>query len=188
LRSPVVFLDRDGVLNRSFVRDGIPRPPACLDEFVWLPGVVAATGRLAAAGFSLVVVTNQPDVARGDQRRGTVQAMNQRVADELPVLGVLTCYHDDADCCVCRKPRPGLLFEAVRRWSLDLGRAFLVGDRWRDVEAGRAAGCRSALIVTPHSEIDRCRPDRCVADLPEAVDWILGVSSFRLGVPHEAVR
>jgi D-glycero-D-manno-heptose 1,7-bisphosphate phosphatase len=170
---PAVFLDRDGVLNRAFVRDGVCCPPATLEEFELLPGVVEAARRLAEAGFALVVVTNQPDVARGTQTREAVERMNDVVRCSLPVLGVLTCYHDRGDGCDCRKPRPGMLREAARRWGLDLGRSFLVGDRWSDVAAGQAAGCRAVLVETPHSGRDRCRPDYVAAGLPGAADWIL---------------
>jgi D-glycero-D-manno-heptose 1,7-bisphosphate phosphatase len=171
---PAVFLDRDGVLNRVSVRNGVTHPPANLEDFELLPGVPEATRRLAEAGFALVVVTNQPDVARGVQRREAVEAMNARLCRELPVLEVLTCYHDNADDCTCRKPRPGLLLEAAGRWGLDLPRSFMVGDRWSDVLAGQAAGCRAAVLVeTPYSGRERCRPDQCVTDLPAAADWII---------------
>jgi D-glycero-D-manno-heptose 1,7-bisphosphate phosphatase len=168
-----VFLDRDGVLNRVQVRDGVTRPPPCLEEFEFLPRVAEASRRLTDAGFALVVVTNQPDVARGIQTWDRVEDMNDRVRGELPVLDVMTCYHDDADRCTCRKPRPGMLLEASRRWSLDLSSSFMVGDRWSDVEAGQAAGCVSVLIETAHSGRERCSPDYGAADLYAAADWIL---------------
>jgi D-glycero-D-manno-heptose 1,7-bisphosphate phosphatase len=120
-----------------------------------------------------VVVTNQPDVARGTQTRAGVEALNDLVRSALPVLEVLTCCHDTADGCACRKPRPGLLLEAARRWGLDLGRSFMVGDRWSDVAAGRAAGCRTVLVETPHSGRHRCVPDHVTADLAGAADWII---------------
>jgi D-glycero-D-manno-heptose 1,7-bisphosphate phosphatase len=171
-----VLLDRDGVLNRVFVRGGVSHPPACPGEFEFLPGVAEALARLDAAGFSLAVVTNQPDVARGRQTRAAVEALNDRVCRALPVLGVLTCFHDTPDNCSCRKPRPGLVLEAAERWGLDLAASFLVGDRWSDVEAGRAAGCRTVLVETPWSGRERCRPDHCARDLPGAADWILRIS------------
>jgi D-glycero-D-manno-heptose 1,7-bisphosphate phosphatase len=171
-----VFLDRDGVLNRVFVRGTVTHPPAHPGEFEFLPGVATATAALHAAGFVLVVVTNQPDVARGRQTRQGVEALNDLVRQALPVAEVLTCFHDGPDGCSCRKPRPGLLLDAERRWGLDLARSFMVGDRWSDVEAGRAAGCRTVLVDTPHSGRDRCRPDHCVRDLPEAAAWILAAN------------
>jgi D-glycero-D-manno-heptose 1,7-bisphosphate phosphatase len=176
-----VFLDRDGVLNRAFVRQGVPHPPADIAEFELLPGVTEALERLAAAGYGLVVVTNQPDVARGTQTRERVEAINERVRWLLPVLDVLTCYHDNADDCVCRKPRPGMLLEGARRWHLDLSRSFMVGDRWSDVAAGQAAGCRSLLIDCSYSGAQRCSPEARVADLAEAATWILGVLQRRTG-------
>lgn len=173
---PAVFLDRDGVLNRTFVRGNVSHPPQTLAEFELLPGVEAATRKLAEAGFPLVVVTNQPDVARGIQSRAIVEEMNEVLRRTLPVLDVLTCYHDCADDCVCRKPRPGMLLDAAERWRLDLARSLMVGDRWSDVEAGQAAGCRAVLIVTPLSGLERCKPDYCVSSLAEAADWILTFS------------
>jgi D-glycero-D-manno-heptose 1,7-bisphosphate phosphatase len=168
-----VFLDRDGVLNRCFVRGGVTHPPAHLGELEVLPGVPEALGRLAAAGFALVVVTNQPDVARGACAREIVEAINARLLAELPLLAVLTCYHDTADGCPCRKPRPGMLLEAASAFGLLLPGSYLVGDRPSDVLAGQAAGCRSVLIATAHSGAERCRPDATAGDLAEAARWIL---------------
>jgi D-glycero-D-manno-heptose 1,7-bisphosphate phosphatase len=173
---PAVFLDRDGVLNRTFLRDNVSHPPAALEELEFLPGVVEATCRLADAGFGLVVVTNQPDVARGLQSRERVEQMNALVRHRLPVLDVLTCYHDTGDNCECRKPRPGMLKRAAILWNLDLSQSFMVGDRWSDVAAGHAAGCLSLLLLTPYSGLERCRPAHCVRDLAEAADWILHFS------------
>jgi D-glycero-D-manno-heptose 1,7-bisphosphate phosphatase len=168
-----VFLDRDGVINRNVVRGDVTHPPDRVEDFELLPGVVEGAQRLVEAEFVLVVVTNQPDVARGKQKREVVEKMNEIVRSALPVLDVLTCYHDSGDGCSCRKPKPGMLFEAARREGLDLERSFMVGDRWSDVLAGQAAGCRTVLIATPYSGAERCRPDHTASALPAAVDWIL---------------
>ncbi len=173
---PAVFLDRDGVLNRALVRGGVPHPPQHSGELELLPGVPEALGQLVAAGFALVVVTNQPDVARGTQTRAGVELLNNRIRAELPVLDVLSCFHDTADGCACRKPKPGLLLEAAQRWHLDPTRSFMVGDRWSDIEAGRAAGCRTMLVEMPYSQTERCTPDCRVADLTEGAAWILAGS------------
>ena len=172
--SPAVFLDRDGVLNRTVVRDGVTHPPDSLAEFELLPGVPDAVRRLADAGFKLVVVTNQPDVARGLQKREAVEEMNAFLCRTLPILGVMACYHDNADNCACRKPKPGMILEAAQRFGLDVRASCLIGDRWSDVAAGQAAGCRaSILIATPFSGQERCTPDYAAANLPEAAAWIL---------------
>jgi D-glycero-D-manno-heptose 1,7-bisphosphate phosphatase len=173
----VVFLDRDGVLNRAFPEGDTTRPPAGVAELEILPGVPDALARLHAAGFALVVVTNQPDVARGRQTRAAVEEINARMSAELPLLDVFTCYHDTADKCACRKPKPGLLLAAARKWDLDLDAAFLIGDRWSDVVAAHAAGCTGVLIETPFGHPERCNPDHRAADIAGAVDWILATAA-----------
>jgi len=169
-----VFLDRDGVLNRAIVREGKPYPPKSSDELELIPGAAAELERLKAAGFLLIVVTNQPDVARGKQEVGAVEAMHARLARELPIDDVFVCFHDDADACDCRKPAPGLIEQATRRYGLDLGRSFLIGDRWRDVAAGRRAGVRTAFIDYQYRE-PRPEPpaDATVTSLHDAVDWVV---------------
>jgi len=179
-----VFLDRDGVLNRAVVRDGEARPPATLAELEILADTPSALAALHAAGFALIGVTNQPDVARGAQRRETVEAINAALLGALPLAEILVCYHDDADGCQCRKPRAGLLREAATRHGIDLPSSFMVGDRWRDVEAGRGAGCTTIFIDRGYAEAYRGegRPDRVVHSMGEAAGWILGRSHLPGGV------
>ncbi len=168
---PAVFLDRDGVINRAVVRDGKPYPPASIDELEVLPGVPEALARLKAAGFALVVITNQPDVARGRQTAEVVNAMHDRLAAILPIVEFRVCWHDDKDACECRKPKPGLI---TRPPAYDVGRSVVVGDRWRDVEAGRRAGCRAAILIDyGYDEGPPVTPDVRVRSLAEAADWIL---------------
>ncbi|MFI4986624.1 MAG: D-glycero-alpha-D-manno-heptose-1,7-bisphosphate 7-phosphatase [Alphaproteobacteria bacterium] len=168
-----VFLDRDGVINRSIVRGGKPYPPASLDEFELLPGVAEAIAALRAAGFLVIVATNQPDVAKGTQRREVVEAMHARLRKELAVDDVRVCYHQDKDGCACRKPRPGMLEDAARAWSIALAESYMVGDRWRDIAAGRAAGCRTAFIDCGYDEQAPEAPDVVVDSLAAACRWIL---------------
>lgn len=168
-----VFLDRDGVLNRTFVRDGNPHPPQSLAEFEILPDAESSLRKMKDLGFLLIVVTNQPDVRRGRQSREQVEEMHSVLRATLPIDDIFVCYHDDEDECGCRKPKPGLLLEAARKHSLDLSRSFLIGDRWRDTDAGRAAGCRVVLIDYGYRErkpaVD---PDATMASLAEAAAWI----------------
>ena len=168
-----VFLDRDGVINRATVRDGRPYPPEHIAELEILPGVPGALARLRAAGFRLIVVTNQPDVARGTQRREVIDAMHAHLMAVLPLDEIRVCPHDDADQCVCRKPRPGLLEDAAGEAGLCLADSVMVGDRWRDIEAGRLAGCRTVLVDYGYAEQAPAPPDLVVRSLAEAVDWIL---------------
>jgi len=178
MNSAAVFLDRDGTLNTATIRDGRPHPPASIDDLVIVPGAAAALLDLRRAGYLMIMVTNQPDVAAGRQRREVVEAINEAVRGQLPIDDIRVCYHLDADACDCRKPKPGMLLDAAHDWGIDLGRSFMVGDRWRDVEAGRAAGCRTVLIEAGYDE-RRAAPDFSVASLVDACGVILKLGSSR---------
>jgi D-glycero-D-manno-heptose 1,7-bisphosphate phosphatase len=171
-----VFLDRDGVLTRALVRDGqayAPRTPAEMEIDADAP---AALARLKAAGFLLVMVTNQPDVGRGITRREDVESMHATLRAALPLDACFVCYHDDADACDCRKPQPGMLLRAAAAHGIDLAQSYMIGDRWRDVDAGATAGCRTVWIDRGYNERapDRA-PDARVDSLRAAADWIVGV-------------
>jgi D-glycero-D-manno-heptose 1,7-bisphosphate phosphatase len=171
---PAVFLDRDGVLNETVVIGGRPHPPASVDDLVVRPDTIEACMRLHDAGLLLVVVTNQPDIARGRQTLEGVEAINSELRRRLPLDDVRVCPHDDKDHCACRKPAPGLLVDGAAAWNIDLGQSVMVGDRWRDVEAGRRAGCSVVLIQRDYVEKSgHADADLVVAALHEAVPWIL---------------
>ena len=172
-----VFLDRDGVVNEAVVRDGKPYPPASLAELRIVATAAESLARLKAMGYLLLVVTNQPDVARGTQTVEAIEEIHRVLRESLPIDAFLMCPHDDADRCDCRKPRPGLIFDARERYGIDLGRSFLVGDRWRDIDAGHAAGCRTVLLDYGYRERGpSVVPDARVRSLPEAVAWIVAHS------------
>lgn len=168
-----VFLDRDGVLNRAIVRNGKPYSPRTQEELEVLPGVETAICALRKAGFVLIVVTNQPDIARGRMSRAALDAMHGRLLARLPLDEILVCAHDDADDCPCRKPRPGMLRDAAARWVIDLKRSILVGDRWRDISAGCAAGCRTFLIGDGYGEAFPHPPDTVASSLLDVTRRVL---------------
>lgn len=169
-----VFLDRDGVINRAIVRDGKPYPPASLAELEILPGVLEALQKLHDANYLLVVVTNQPDVARGTSKRKEVEIINALLSSQLPIDDFKTCYHDSGDKCNCRKPLPGALLEAAKEHNIDLSKSFMVGDRWRDIEAGASAGCKTFFINYRYAEQKPDAPNFIVSSLLEAKKIILG--------------
>jgi D-glycero-D-manno-heptose 1,7-bisphosphate phosphatase len=173
-----VFLDRDGVLNRAPVRGGRPLSPSCREEVELLPGVPEACAKLHHGGFRLVVVTNQPEVARGRLSRDVVEAIHDVLCSRLPLDDVRVCYHDDDAECDCRKPKPGMLLAAAEAWGIDLSRSFMVGDRWRDIEAGRRAGCTTVFIDYRYDEQRPESVDFEADSLLSAAEWIL--SSARL--------
>jgi D-glycero-D-manno-heptose 1,7-bisphosphate phosphatase len=166
-----VFLDRDGVLNPMVRRDGRWRAPVSLETFQPFPWVAESVARLRAAGLLTLVVTNQPELATGELLPTVLEAMHERLRREAGVDAVYVCPHEDADACACRKPSPGLLLQAAREWGVDVEASFLVGDRYRDVDAGRAVGCVTILVAGPEER--PALPDHRAADLREAVATIL---------------
>ena len=166
-----VFLDRDGVLVETFVRDNRAYAATTLQDFQVVGNAAVEVRRLRDAGLAPIVVTNQPDVGRGVIAPETLAAMHERLATALPVLDILVCTHDASAGCACRKPKPGMLEAAAAKWGLDLTQSFMVGDRASDVEAGRAAGCRTILIERSYSGC--ATADAHVGSLTEAVDAIL---------------
>lgn len=172
-----VFLDRDGVLNRVVVRNGMPHPPSRTEEFELYEDVPDGCARLKAANFLLVVITNQPDVGRGTQSREAVEAMNLKLQSALPLLDAIeVCYHGGeryGEPCSCRKPQPGLIFRAAAAMNIDPAISYVVGDRWRDIDCARAAGCRAILIQRNYKESLREAPDFTVSSFSDAVNAIL---------------
>ena len=170
-----VFLDRDGVINRPTIVDGKPYPPQTVTDFEILPGVDRACLDLKSAGYLLIVVTNQPDVGRGILKKEVVEAIHQTMLRYLPIDWVEVCYHAGAEFgeeCECRKPRPGMLLAEAEKLAIDLTRSFMIGDRWRDVECGWNAGCRTIFIDRGYRERLRHEPDYRASDLLEAAKLI----------------
>lgn len=171
-----VFFDRDGVINRSMIRNGKPYSPMRPEELEIFPGTKEAMIRLKDAGFHIIVVTNQPDVARGLQTREQVNAIHDLLIKDLPIDLFCVCFHDDIDRCDCRKPLPGMLISVAQKKDIDLLSSYMIGDRWRDIEAGRVAGCKTVLIDYGYKESLISEPDIRVKSISEATDWILSHS------------
>jgi D-glycero-D-manno-heptose 1,7-bisphosphate phosphatase len=170
-----VFLDRDGVINRALEHESRPYPPTSLAEFEIFSEVPAACAKLKAAGFLLVVATNQPDVGRGTLKQEVVEKIHAHMIAQLPIDRVEACYHagKDLSACDCRKPKPGMLLQAARALNIDLAQSWMVGDRWRDVDCGHAAGCKTVFIDRGYAEELKQKPDFSARNLGEAADIIL---------------
>jgi D-glycero-D-manno-heptose 1,7-bisphosphate phosphatase len=177
-----VFLDRDGTLNAPLVRDGRPYPPTTIAEFQLLPGAAEGCHALHAAGYVLVVATNQPDVGRGTQSEAAVETMHAHLRKLIPEIArVETCYapgqgvlHPENHR---RKPEPGMLLDAAQVLGLDLAKSWMIGDRWRDVDCGARAGCRTIFIDWGYAEALRQKPDFTVHGFAAAAAIILAQSS-----------
>ena len=177
----VVFLDRDGVINRD--------SPAYIKnwtEFEFLPGSLAALQRLTAAGFTLIVLSNQSAVNRGLLSLETLLAMHRRLQAEVAAAGgcivdIFFCPHRPEEGCPCRKPLPGLVRQACDKHGIDPSQAIMIGDSVKDIECARNAGCSQALLVKTGNGLSaaatlirRGVPIAYVAeDLRDAAEWIL---------------
>ncbi len=179
---PAVFLDRDGTLNKQIIRDGKPYPPESLGDFELFPDVPAACAALAAAGFTLVVATNQPDVGRGTQTQAVVESMHTRLRELVPsITRIEACYAPGQGVTspedYRRKPEPGMITDAAQALGLDLTRSWMIGDRWRDIDCGKRAGLRTLFIDFGYAEELRSAPDHIVKNFAEAAGIILAASS-----------
>lgn len=179
MKHRAIFLDRDGVLIRNDVREGRPHAIAVGDKLEILPGVREACTALINLRYRLVMVTNQPDVATGRTPREFVENTNSQLSRELRLDDVRVCFHDDRADCSCRKPKPGMLLAAARDLDLDLAGSIMIGDRWRDVAAGKAAGCRTIFVDRGYAEPMREPADHTVTSLADAVLWIRDLPAGR---------
>lgn len=170
-----VFLDRDGVLNRAYLDNGVPVPPRTADRLELLPGVAETCRAFAERGLALVVVTNQPDLARGALQQTELDAMHGLLREALPLDDIVVCPHDGKEGCWCRKPRPGMILDAARRLGLDLDHSVAVGDRWRDIDAAHRAGVASVWIDWGLDEPLSDAPGARFGSLPQARDHVLMV-------------
>ena len=171
---PAVFLDRDGVINEAKVIDGKPYPPNTLAELKIIEGVKDSLSLLRDYGYYCIVITNQPDVARGKTPIETVEEINRFLLTNLAIDEILSCYHDDNAGCQCRKPKPGAILNAAKKYDIDLKGSYMIGDRWRDIEAGQGAGCDTFFIDYQYNEKRPANPTYTVNSLSEAVKIILG--------------
>ena len=178
----VVFLDRDGVINRDS-----PNYIKSWAEFEFLPGSLEAIARLTRHGATSIVITNQSAVNRGMISRNRLEGMHQRMKSAIRAAGglitdIFYCPHTPLEGCDCRKPKPGLIKKACRAYPIDLSTAVMVGDSKRDIECGRRAGCGRTLLVTggkeANSRQESARNDQAadfeVESLGQGVEWILG--------------
>ena len=171
-----IFLDRDGVVNKAFVREGKPFPPMNLDSVHILDGVCESIIKLRQAGYEIVVVTNQPDIARKKIEFKKVQEIHKYISEKTQIRNYYICPHDDIDNCECRKPKIGLLLSAAYDLNLDLEKSIVIGDRWRDIQAGQQAGCKCFFIDYSYRERRPIKPYIKVSSLEDAVKRILGES------------
>jgi len=171
LLRPCLFLDRDGVVNESVVRDGKPFPPATPEEVRYISGIHELCEFARQTGWLVIIATNQPDVGRGTMEQSTVEAIHHRMLQDLALDDIEVSYDPgQGQPSVFRKPAPGMLFHAAEKHGIDLASSVMIGDRWRDVACGKAAGCRTIFIDYAYDEAMNETPDFTVPNLPAAAD------------------
>ena len=141
-----VFFDRDGVLNELVARDGGYYSPRDPSNFTIVSNAIEVTKQVSSLGYLNIVISNQPDVARGYLDITVLQNMTSQLYDELTIDDVFYCIHDDADSCNCRKPAPGLFMQATDKWNIDLQRSYMIGDTWKDHEAANNINIEFLLL------------------------------------------
>jgi D-glycero-D-manno-heptose 1,7-bisphosphate phosphatase len=174
IKRKAVFLDRDGVLNKAIIKNRKPYPPSSISELKILDGVYMGLMLLRQSGYKLIVITNQPDVSRGITTMEIVNEINNRIIDLLNVDEIISCFHDDNDNCDCRKPKPGMILEATKKWNIDLSSSYLIGDRWRDIQTAKNIGLSSILINYDYDEKKVEADFECI-NFEEATKFILKI-------------
>ena len=170
---PAVFLDRDGVLSRSIVRNGKSFAPRSLKDFILMPNSHRSVMLLKQFGFKVIVVTNQPDIGNGLVTLAVVELMHQKLLEKIMVDDVFLCAHRQDEGCDCRKPKPGMLLAASVKHGIDLKKSFIIGDRSIDIEAGQRAGCKTIFIDRHYKEPGPMHAETKVTSLQSAVAYIL---------------
>ena len=169
-----VFLDRDGVVNKALVINGTPFSPRSVQEVEITQEASKCVNRLEKLGFEIAIITNQPDIARAKTTISKVNEIHDFIKEATGIKNFFICPHDDSDNRECRKPKIGLLLQAAKLLNIDLKRSYLIGDRWKDIEAGQSAGCRSIFINNNYVEKAPNFPYIEVQSLSEATQLIAG--------------
>lgn len=172
MNQKAVFFDRDGVINKSIVKNNKPYPPSSISEFVWNGNIIEIIEKLNQKGYKTIIFTNQPDVARGTQSLEKVEEIHDKIKKETLIDEIYSCYHDSQDNCDCRKPKPGMLLSAQKKYGINLKQSYVIGDRWKDIEAGKQVGCKTIFIDYNYDEKISSKPDYTVANI-NAVERIL---------------
>jgi len=170
-KNRAIFLDRDGTLNEIIYRNGKPESPRYFSEFKFIDGIYNVIFTFKSIGYYIIIATNQPDIARNKLTMLELGRMHSYINEKLPIDDILVCPHDDKDNCSCRKPKPGMLLDAAKKYNLDLSRSFMIGDSLKDMGAAKNAGCKGILIDAPYNKDVPCW--KRVMDIKEAIDTII---------------
>lgn len=171
-----VFLDRDGVINKAIVREGKAYPPKNFKEFEILPDVEKALLMLKKEGFLLIIVTNQPDVGDKKQEKKIVDSFHDYLLKNFPIDCIEVCFDRNSSYY---KPKTKMFESAGKKFNIDFENSYMIGDRWRDIEAGKAIGCKTFFIDYGYNEMLHSKPDFVISSLYEAANKLLKLNKKR---------
>lgn len=148
-----LFLDRDGVINRSYINNfGKPKAPKRLKDFIFLPYVKKYIDEIKKHNFLIFVVTNQPDISYGNLKKNELEKMHNKIYCKLSVTEIFTCIHGKDQNCKCRKPKTGLFKMAIKKYNLNINTSFTIGDRSSDINASANCNIKSIFIDRNYNE------------------------------------
>ncbi len=176
----IAFLDRDGVINEPIVIHGKPFAPTKFEQFRVLPKVADSLRILKDLGFLTVTVTNQPDISLGRQNLDELDAIHSFLLKNYAIDLIKVCIHTDDHGCKCRKPKPGMLLEVAMKYEISIDSCFMIGDRWRDVEAGQRAGCGTNFYID-YKYLEK-RPSGSFETVNSLHDCVLTIAKMTKGV------
>ena len=169
-----LFLDRDGVVNVApETANGRAGSPKNLNEFVLAANIVEFTHLAVDMGYQIIIFTNQPEVARGNFNLDDMLEIEVFCRSELPILDYFACFHDEADGCDCRKPKPGMLTMAAEKWNINLTDSVVIGDRDKDIKAGATVGAFSILLENKNYNRNNCIADAYVTDIKDSAKYLM---------------
>lgn len=171
-KNKAIFFDRDGVINRVVFREGKPSSPWRFEEFEIFSDIKEILEHFKSLNFLNIIFTNQPDITRNNLNIQELEKIHKFLMENLPIDRIEVCPHDDKDNCFCRKPKPGLILQAAQKLNIELSKSYVIGDNWKDIKAGKAAGCKTFLIRSEYNKDYKEDYDFEISNLKEAVEII----------------
>tara|TARA_Y100000996_G_C22342075_1_gene569100 strand:+ start:206 stop:739 length:534 start_codon:yes stop_codon:yes gene_type:complete len=151
-KNKAFFFDRDGILNKVILKKNKPYSPRYPKQVVKNYEILKLIKLLKKKKFKKIIITNQPDIKTGKLTKHSLRTINNDIKLFFSIDDIFVCTHNKFDKCHCRKPKIGMIKLAEKKWNLDLKKSYLIGDRWKDIDAGNKAGCKTIYIDYNYDE------------------------------------
>lgn len=170
VKTSAIFFDRDGILIKTKIVNQNPVAIKSAKEMILNKGIIDICKKISKK-YHLFMVTNQPDVSRGINTKKNVKEINSYLKKKLKLKQIYVCFCSD-NSCNNRKPNPGMLKKAIKTYSIDVKKSYMIGDRWKDIIAGQRSKCKTILLNKKYSEKHKCRPDYTIRNLKDILKII----------------